>query len=316
VRSSCGVEVTPWDSFGEPDAFDYLVVVGGLIRGHERIDGKILDYLRRVDQQGKSLIGVCTGSFALARAGLMKGYRCCVHWHHLHEFVKEFPGHHVDGDSVYVVDGRRITCPGGQSAIDVALCLIERHCGRSMALKVASGMVLEAARSARHPQPHPEAEWFREIDSSLVQHAILLMEQQSTARKVMARDIAAKLGVSVRTLVRGFNHCLGMSPAAFLRALRMAHGRWDVLNTDKPVGWIAAEYGFSDASHFTRLFRQYYGVTPAVARENGDVKKPLRRSKGAAAQPQSKRALDRILWQDPLSFASIDWPSDARGRDR
>lgn len=303
VRSSCGVEITPWARFTDPGEYDYTVVVGGLVRGHRRIDKRTINYLRLVDERGGSLIGVCTGSFALARAGLMKGYRCCVHWHHLKEFMDEFPDHRVEGHSVFVIDGKRITCPGGQSAVDVAVHLVERHCGRSLALKVTSGMVLEAARGPKHPQPRPETKWFHEINSDLVQRAILLMDRQSAAQRVQLDDITARLGVSMRTLVRAFQKSFGLSPSVFMRALRLAHSRWEVLNTDKSLGWIASDFGFADASHFTRLFRQHYGVTPQVARDS--------RGAGAAgkASRSIKPALKKILWGDPMSFAVVDWPS-------
>jgi transcriptional regulator GlxA family with amidase domain len=309
VRSSSGVEIAPWDVFKSPAAFDYIVVVGGLLRGQERIDPRLLEYVRKANAAGVSLVGVCTGSFVLARAGVMRGRRACVHWHHVDEFRKEFPEQRVDGEQVYVVDGKIITCAGGQSATDVALYLIERHCSRSIALKVASGMVMEKARGSKDAQPRPEADWFRRIEDTLVQRAILLMEQQSPARHVMISEIAAKVGVSERTLVRAFHRCFKLSPAAFLRALRLAHGRWDVLNTRKPIGWIASDYGFSDASHFTRLFREYYCVTPAAARERGSLDRATR---GREAGRGMEGVLDQILWEDPLSFAAIDWPTEDR----
>lgn len=303
VRSSCGVEIAPWAAFSDPAEYDYTVVVGGLVRGHRRIDKRILNYLRLVDERGGALIGVCTGSFALAHAGLMKGYRCCVHWHHLKEFINEFPDHRVEGQSVFVIDGKRITCPGGQSAVDVAVHLVERHCGRRLALKVTSGMVLEAARGPKHPQPRPETKWFHEIGNSLVQRAILLMDQQSPAQPVRLESIATRLGVSMRTLVRAFQQTFELSPALFLRALRLAQSRWEVLHTDKSIGWIASDFGFADPSHFTRLFRRYYGVTPQAARTSESGANEVR------ATGDFKPSLRRILWGDPMSFATIDWPA-------
>jgi transcriptional regulator GlxA family with amidase domain len=309
VRSSCGVEIVPWGLIGDPAEFDYTIVVGGLLRGHARIDKRITSYLRQVDERGGSLVGVCTGSFALARAGLMKNHRCCVHWHHLKEFTEEFPGHRAEADVVYLVDGRRITCAGGQSAIDVAVHLVERHCGRRVALKVISGMVVAAARGPKHPQPHPESKWFREIKSSLVQRAILLMEQQPLGQHAVMQDVAAQLGVSGRTLVRGFQATFKASPTAFFRALRMSHGRWELINTEKSIGGIAVDHGFSDASHFTRLFRRYYGVTPAMAREM-PVEKLLPARRKPSRPHRTRTALEEILWGESLTFAALDWPSE------
>lgn len=307
VRSSCGVEITPWETFADPARFDYTVVVGGLLRGQKQIDRKVSSYLKQVDAGGGSLVGVCTGSFALARAGLMREHRCCVHWYHLPEFAAEFPDHRVEADVVYLVDGKRITCAGGQSAIDVAVHLVERHCGRSIALKVLSAMLVVAARGPKNPQPHPETEWFPEINDALVQRAILLTEEQPLGRPTSVRDIADRLGVSVRTLVRAFERSLGLSPSEFFRALRLARGRWEVFNTNKSVGSIALNHGFSDASHFTRLFRKYYGTTPTVARERQESRAtPIA---GKSRRPKRERTpLERILFGDTLSLSAVDWP--------
>jgi len=309
VRSSCGVEIAPWGLIGDPGEFDYTIVVGGLLRGHARIDKRIIGYLRQVDERGGSLVGVCTGSFALARAGLMKNHRCCVHWYHLQEFIEEFPTHRVEADVVYLVDGRRITCAGGQSAIDVAVHLVERHCGRSVALKIISGMVVAAARGPKHPQPHPESKWFQEIKSALVQRAILLMEQEPLGRHVVMQDVAAKLGVGVRTLVRAFQASFKVSPTSFFRALRMSHGRWELVHTEKSIGSIAVDHGFSDASHFTRLFRKYYGVTPAMAR-NVPVGKLSPAYFKASQGRRARSTLEEVLLGESFTFAAIDWPSD------
>jgi transcriptional regulator GlxA family with amidase domain len=314
VRSSCGVEITPWESIRDPLDTDYTIVVGGLLRGHARIDKRIMSYLRRVDERGGTLVGMCTGSFALARAGLMKDHRSCVHWFHLQDFIEKFPDHRVAADSVYAEDGRRITCAGGQGAIDLAVHLVERHCGRDMALKVTSGMVVSAARGPKHPQPHSELKWFREIKSSLVQRAILTMEQHMLARPVVVQLVAASLGVSSRTLVRGFKQSLNVSPSAFFRAMRLAHCRWELLNSKKSSGNIALDHGFSDASHFTRAFRKYYGSTPAAARDTRSHAAP--RHKMPGVRQRSRTILDEILWGHTLSvsFDAIDWPSHHRLR--
>ncbi len=312
VRSSCGVEITPWEAIENPVDSDYTIVVGGLLRGHARIDKRILNYLRRVDERGGSLVGICTGSFTLARAGLMKHHRCCVHWFHLQEFMERFPDHRVVSDCVYAIDGRYITCAGGQGAIDLAVQLVERHCGRAMALKVTSGMVVSEARGPKHPQPHPELRWFCEIKSTLVQRAILIMEQHLLRRPSVVQLVAATLGVSSRTLVRSFKKSFNLSPSAFFRAMRLAHCRWELLNTEKSSGRIALDHGFADASHFTRVFRKYYGSTPAVARDARSCPSPLASRALPRVRQRITTALDEVLWGYPMSgsFAAMDWPSN------
>ena len=75
VTSSCGAEISHWECFGDPSRFDYVVIVGGLLR-EEDGDPRLLNYLRQAAAANVKIIGICTGVFAMAEAGVMAGYRC------------------------------------------------------------------------------------------------------------------------------------------------------------------------------------------------------------------------------------------------
>ena len=68
---------------------------------------------------------VCTGAHLLARAGLLDGHRCTIHWENLPGFVEAFPEIAVTAD-LFEVDRNRFTCSGGTAALDLMLHLIAR----------------------------------------------------------------------------------------------------------------------------------------------------------------------------------------------
>ncbi|MFG3594676.1 AraC family transcriptional regulator [Bradyrhizobium sp. RDI18] len=70
ITSSCGLQVVPWETFSQPERFDYVVVIGGLLGREIHYDPSVLRFLQKAAAASISLVGVCTGSFALAEAGL------------------------------------------------------------------------------------------------------------------------------------------------------------------------------------------------------------------------------------------------------
>src|SRR5262249_3325123 len=126
IVSSCGVHVKPWGEMSNPARFDYIVVVGGIMHGGQKVIRGTNTFLRSAARAGVPLIGLCTGPFVLARAGLLKGYEACVSWFHKEEFADEFPDHSVNSSRLFIVDRDRITCAGGTSVVHLAAHLIER----------------------------------------------------------------------------------------------------------------------------------------------------------------------------------------------
>lgn len=265
LRSSCGLSVSPTSKLQPPENFDYIVVVGGRLEAHERTDPAIIEYAQHAAARGIPLIGACTGSFLLARAGLMKGHRACVHQFHLTEFQSEFPDIAVESNRLFIIDGPRITCPGGASAFDLAIQLIQRHCGRDRALKTVYQLLFDEARSSSHPQSLTAIDISAPVRDPLVRRAVLIM-QQTIGATLPIQAIADQLGTNVKRLSRAFQTHLRTSPGETYRQIRLERALWLVEHSGRSMSEIAYECGFADASHFSRTFRSAYDVSPSDIR--------------------------------------------------
>jgi transcriptional regulator GlxA family with amidase domain len=273
VRASCGIETTPWEDLGDPSRFDYVVVVGGLLRKGSEPSRATLDFIRSVGETRTTLVGICTGTFALMRAGVLARHRVCVSWFHYWDFLEQFP--HVEpsrlvADRLFVVDGHRITCSGGRASIDVAAEILKRHIDASTVQKALRILLVDRSETVNAPQPHPPG--LEPSAHPIVKRAMLLMEQH-LSKALTVDEMAGKLNVSARQFERIFKADTGKTPQAFARALRLRVAAWSLLNTDKPISAVSSECGFADASHMGREFRQIYAVSPSdFRRKKGDVR--------------------------------------------
>ena len=98
-----------------------------------------------------------------------------------------------------------------------------------------------------------------------VQKAILLMEED-LRRKFIPGEIAAAVNLSLPHLRFLFKAETGMSPAQFLRSLRMREAGRLLKTTFLSVKEVMYRIGVSDESHFTRDFKKLYGLSPAQFR--------------------------------------------------
>lgn len=285
VESSCGVSVRPWEVFRDPAEFDYIVVVGGLLHQGSIASETVLEYLQRADAANTPLVGLCTGSFALIRAGLMHGRRCCVSWFHYQDLQDELADVIPVADLLYVDDGDRITCAGGSAATDLAATLIERHLGRQWARKSLRILSLDGARPANSPQPQPANNNNMLVENRRVRRALLMMEQ-NMAQPLSTQVFAERLNLSKRQLERLFVAETGESLQRLYRNMRLGYGLWLLQRPGSSVTNIAQECGFADTAHFSRAFRSHFGMSPSEARLKGltDIPAP-RHADGSSSKP-------------------------------
>lgn len=266
VPSSCGVSVMTSEDLLDPHAFDYLVVVGGLLHGGQKVPRGVLGYLRRAAAANVKLVGLCTGSFVLARGGLLEGHLACISWFHREEFQREFPGCKIVSNQLYVVDRNRLTCAGGTSVVHLAAHIIERTVNRASAVKALRIMIEEQPQPPRTLQP--EHVLSESGNDSLVKKAMLLLEQSLSAPLHITK-IARSLQIGRRQLERRFHRDIGLTPSGYRQTLRMERARWLLEHTDLQVAEVAFECGFQSSAHFGRVVRRTFSCTPLQLRARG-----------------------------------------------
>lgn len=257
ILSSSGVAVQPNARDFNPRAFDYLVLVGGLLQNSARISAWQARVLQEAAEAGIPLVALCTGAFDLTKLGLMKGYKCCVSWFHHEDFRSRFDRTEPVSDQLYVVDRDRLTCSGGVGSAHLAALLVNRHVGTSEAIKSLNIMMIDRALGGEMPQPQSEVVF--QVEDHLVRRAIHLIRQRMTLPHTTS-ELAARLGVSRRQLERRFQTALGESPARVSRRIRLRHGEALLARRDRTMAEVAEETGFCDTSHFVRSYRNEFGA--------------------------------------------------------
>lgn len=242
-------------------ATDIFAVVAGF--GAARFtDRKLIAHIYRAARNATLVLGIESGAWLLARAGLLDEHRAATHWEDFEDFAAAFP--HVDlRPDRYVMDGRCITTSGASPSFDMAVDLIERILGRPLALDVASSFVHDDLRAASDPQVNVIVGDSRD-DPRLVR-AVRIMETHIDAPLSIAA-IARRVSMSARGLEQLFARQMGETPGAYFLALRLGAARRLVNDTPLSVTDIASRTGFSSQPAFSRAFRRQFGLSPSQSR--------------------------------------------------
>jgi transcriptional regulator GlxA family with amidase domain len=294
ARASNGLPLAPTVAIGQADAPDMLLVCGG-VRVREACPPQLDALLARFAGQGTVLGGLCTGSYALVKAGLMKGYRCAVHWEQVASLREEFTG--VDfSDGLFAIDRDRITCSGGTAPIDLMLHLTATRHGKPLADAISAQFTVERMRDAAHRQHVPLAARLGFGRAELVL-ASTLMETHVEEPLCMA-ELAHRVGLSPRQLQRMFRHYLDMAPHQYYLRLRLGRARELLTQTGMSIMDVMVACGFESSCHFSKAYREQFGHPPSAERPRSPSASPT--PSRAVASPQPPHAVQAASSAEPL----------------
>lgn len=255
---------------------DMLIVCGGL-RIAPTGERRSLGALRRAARQGLTIGSLSTGTYLLARAGLLDGYRCTIHWENRPAFREEFPDLSCSS-KIYEIDRDRVTSSGGTAAIDLMLHLIAERHGDDLARRVANQFHHERIRDDRDDQRGGGLDSIAVLPAS-VQAAIAQMSAH-IENPVAISVVAGRVGLSPRQLERLFLRYTRVSPARYYLMLRIDRARELLLYSDRPILEVAVAAGFTSTSHFSHWYKRLQGARPSQAR----LRQPAQ-DRGAAGPP-------------------------------
>jgi transcriptional regulator GlxA family with amidase domain len=223
-------------------------------------------WLRRLARRGIVIGGISGGPYVLARAGLLGGRRATLHWEHAPSFREAFPDVEVR-PSLFEIDGDRITCSGGVSALDMMVALIARDHGHQLAAAVGDWFLLTHVREGMGPQRMDLRSRLGVSDEKLL--GVLRAMETNLEAPLARAGLARAAGLSLRQLERLFRRHLGRGVQEHYRSLRLGRARLLLRESAMPVLEAALSTGFASASQFSRAYRRTFGESPSQTRAGG-----------------------------------------------
>jgi transcriptional regulator GlxA family with amidase domain len=242
----------------EIDREDVLLVCGGIDVQRAATKG-VLNWLRREARRGATIGGLCTGAYAVAKAGLLDGKKATIHWENQDGFLEEFESVKLT-KSVFVMDGNRWSTAGGTSSIDLMLKVIAADHGEDLANTVADQLIYSAIRTDQDTQRLSIPTRIGVRHPKLSQ--VIQMMEGNVEDPMSPADLAEEVGMSTRQLERLFRRYLNRSPKRYYMELRLQKARNLLMQTDMSVINVALACGFASPSHFSKCYRSHYNTTP------------------------------------------------------
>ncbi len=224
----------------------------------------VLDALRKAAADGTRIASICAGAFVLAATGLLDGLRATTHWVAADLLARRHPEVEVDPDVLYVDNGQFLTSAGAAAGLDLCLHLIRRDHGSAVAADAARLSVMPLEREGGQAQfivhdqpPAPRGTLLEPVLRWMTDHL---------DRDLTLADVAARAGMSTRSLNRHFREQTGTTPLQWLHRERIRQAQYLLETTRHPVDRIAGQVGFGSPTAFRERFRRVVGTSPNAYR--------------------------------------------------
>ena len=264
VLSDLGISIAVDGELKTLDAtgLDMLIVCGGY-RSNLNPPRSTLERLRAIAHKGTTMGALWNGSSVLALAGLLDGYACTVHPDSRASLEERFPRVKLL-PIPFVIDRDRISSAGANSALGMMLAVIRHQHGDDVVRGIEEILACDRGPDDIPDRPMPVLEGSAVLPDAL--RAILKLMESNIEEPLSIDDLAHYAQVSRRQIDRLFHRYIKTTPSRYYLELRITRARRLLLQTSAPITSIAIACGFTGAPHFSRCYRDFFGVSPSQAR--------------------------------------------------
>lgn len=215
-------------------------------------------------KQGAEVASLCTGAFMLASTGLLKGKQCSTHWMAAPAFRQQFPDVNLVTEKVITDQDGLYTSGGAYSFLNLVMHLIEKYCGRHVAIYLAKVMEIEIERknqsqfSIFQGQKEHEDEPIREAQTYI---------ERNVGEKISIDQLATRFAISRRNFERRFKKATSNTPVEYLQRVKMEAAKKSLESGRENVNEVMYAVGYSDSKAFRTVFKKVTGLSPLEYRK-------------------------------------------------
>lgn len=263
--SESSLTLKPTHTFESCPEVDTLVIPGGSAMRDPRVTERLAPWIAHHAKRARRVAAICTGTFGLAATGLLRNRRVTTHWRYARELAERYPELQVDGNALFIRDGRFYTSAGITAGIDLSLALIEEDAGRAVSLQVARDLVVYLRRAGGQAQYSEPLEFeARSLDRL---SDIARWIAANLHRQITIESLARRASLGPRQVSRRFKAAFGTTPADFVESLRLKEAQRRLAVTEASIKRVAVSLGYRSTHVFRRAFERRFGISPRAYRE-------------------------------------------------
>lgn len=265
VKTHTGMVLQPDCSIGdiENSSITYLPALWRDPKAIIQRNLAIQPWLVMQKQAGGTIAGVGTGCCFMAEAGLLDFRPATTHWYYFEKFAAAYPRVLLKRN-YFITRSDNLYCAASVNSLaDLTVFFIQEIFGEQIARHVERHFFHEVRKAYPLIQPvhgelqsHPDEE-VAQAQSWLQQHA---------HQDIQIKDLARSLQMSLRNFNRRFKSATNLTPLQYLQNVRMRTAGELLHTSNLAIAEIAYRCGYQDLSHFTHLFKKYFGTTPTQYR--------------------------------------------------
>lgn len=213
---------------------------------------------------GSEIACVCTGAFLLGATGLLNGKPATTHVDACQAFTDTFPAVNLQPDKVVTGEGGLYTSGGSTSSFHLMLHLLQKHCGKEIAVRTAKLFAIDMDREQQtYFSTFYPAQQHNDQLVAMAQQRIEEGFNQSGTIENLIKEIPA----SRRNILRRFKQITGLTPIEYLQKTRIEAAKKLLVQTNQQMTEVMLNSGYNDPKAFRKVFRKAVGMTPTGYRE-------------------------------------------------
>jgi transcriptional regulator GlxA family with amidase domain len=210
-------------------------------------------------KQGAEVASLCTGAFLLASTGLLHGKKCSTHWMAADAFRQAFPDVKLQAEKIITDEMGLYSSGGAYSFLNLMIYLVEKFCGRELAVYCAKLMEIEIERKSQSPFAIFIGQ--KEHEDESIRKAQLYMEN-NVAAKISVDQLSEMFAISKRNFERRFKKATKNTPVEYLQRVKIEAAKKSLESTRENINEVMYNVGYSDSKAFRNMFKKITGLSP------------------------------------------------------
>lgn len=247
------------DEVSKTDLIIITTIVGDIPNEIEK-NQPFVDWIRnqRIEHNAE-VASLCTGAFLLAETGLLNGKSCATHWGAHDAFRQMYPQINLVENKIICEENGIYSSGGAYSFLNLLLHLVEKHCGREVAIWCSKMFEIDFDRMNQNQFMIFSGQ--KEHGDEAIQNAQNYIEE-NFGSKLSVDALAEMMAISRRNFVRRFKKATSNTPLEYIQRVKIEAAKKSLEASTKNIAEVMYTVGYKDDKAFRNTFKKFTGLSP------------------------------------------------------